>query len=274
HISFFFKALKAGETKLVIDKIANKITKNFLDYKITVKKNKKQLAAAASRRRQIKKEAQKERAGYELIRKLYQDEQYETALKHIRQYKKNNPTGPYLTPNTMIEAAILTNRGQPEKAVSLLSNLLTAAGKKKNPAGRSKTMFSLAKIYLQAGDTNRGLDILYRLEADYHGTPLYSKALLKLADTLYAGQKYRQAQKYYFAFYKLYTDKENNFETEGFDRAVWRIARIYEIAADITDMSRAYQWYTLLPDICPFSSYVEQARRKAEYIDRHFLNIR
>lgn len=105
-----------------------------------------------------------------------------------------------------------------------------------------------------------------------NSTPTFD---LATAGGLLAGAKYQLSQANATEAEKLlneYIDRYNY--TNNADEAYYLLAKLYEQDAKVRNIEKSLQYYTMLRNEFPLSSYWEEAGKQIRYITRHFIYVR
>jgi tetratricopeptide (TPR) repeat protein len=192
---------------------------------------------------------------YLFAESLARSGKYEEALEDLlSKYRANSA---YL--NDRI-AELYWKLGQQESAVGYWSKNAESA----EPDYSAKAVASIVTISIDAGDSNTLLKYLPTLMSP--DRPDIADATLAAARYFVAKQVYEIAEELVGAYMQRYH--------VGIDEALFLAGRIYEENADARDFRRAKDYYLRVIEEHPESQFLEAARDRVRFINRHFIYIR
>lgn len=273
---FRFIALQAGETQFSLDRILKNqsgIEKDFYVHKIIIKNIPRPKAISKPKKplEQPKPKITAETIQYRQIVDLYELGAKNEAVSRLGEWLENYPSATNLFESRILLAEWQLNQGLTNDALSLLTENLKRFPIEQSTEASLKPQINsrllLAKLKLAMNMTDESLSILQPAAA-LENVPLNlrDKVLRMIGKVLESEDRYAPALDKYLSILKMY-EAENRFHlAEDPDELYFLIAQAYEADSEKKDIGQAMQYYKLIINEYPLSSFRQAAKKRVDYI--------
>ena len=277
---FEFLPLTTGELALSIRKvIGTNITDNYLVYHLTIKPRKSsriKITRPGEKKKAAKKSKKprndEERLQFEVIKNLYATSVYAAALKEITNFQKQFPQSKHSYATTYLHSQILAEQGK----LAAAKEVLEVFSKNNRTLGAEKKIDLYQRLAELSGkmEQNEAAITLLLTALALPQLSLSNAEYLnyQLANNYLREKKYRPAFFYYQKLYSNHSKKKNLYDLNLYDDILLQMATVLENSPELRDVERAYQIYGELIETYPQSPWLKEAKRKREYLIRHFID--
>ncbi|MFC1503891.1 tol-pal system YbgF family protein [Spirochaetota bacterium] len=264
---FGFKAVKAGETFLGIDRYeGTSVERDYISYKLVIKKVKEEKKAVKAPVKKKAEEHTKEKAAVVLIKDLIINKLYDRANTNISLYYRAYPTGTYRTEVSFIEGGLYHTTGDRTNAAAAYRKIITR--KSISDEDLVKGYYRLGMLGIETGAFDDASEYFSKIIASFRSHRYYYPAKHFLGVCLKETGKYTEALKLFKEVYR------NNKKYKKIDEVLFHMAETYELSKELRNFKKAFSYYDIITEKHPFSAYYKKAVDKKKYLEKNFIDIK